>query len=918
MEIVAFHADREAGAIYCSNRKKCTDPELMFRFLLENKGDINVFSHLDADVAALLAVAEMSFKNLEKLQDTEKLYVAPYSLKYFPEKMFSATYGGGAGREFINLTDAGQYEEQLRHTEDRHDDAHGFGKAIHAKVVAKEVCTALEELGFEPKSLMSPANVYRRAMFDTGKINLPLMELLEGDEDVIDDALAAARECVKGNWVETFAIGHWDNVWDYDLCCYSEDTECLTIEGWKRITDLATGEHILGFSPDTEVCRFQPVKAMHSAHYEGEMVTLESRKADLLITPNHRVLMQPKIRNKDSTYYRTHGCYGVDSWQVREAQHLSNGNFKLPISFPLEDRPDYPAQDELLQLVAWINTEGWQTYRKKREPQGVGITQSEATSDNEENCAEIKRVLTTLQIPFTHSILHNVYTHLIKGTPMNSVSYKDQVRHQFYIKNEDIQELLLEDDIHLIPLWILQKCSLHQLGVYFNTLIKGDGCRTKSKVGDYVASTAFYTKLKDNADRMSYLCHLLGYKVNVHPPDKSHITYQVFIIEPRKQGKINLNKEDIQYGKAIGRVSYSGIVSCPTIDDGFLVVRRNGRSCICGNSAYPSEAAKLLDLRDGEFVYSEEYMPEAVYGYISAEVMIDAPFSPILYKVEEDRSYTPNGVWETFITKQEYEFIQKWELGYATHLEGFYWIPNRGEDLSRYRRPLQYAVQKLHDAKKDAEGRKRDVLKRMIAGSFYGLFLQEDGNEGLGGKYLMPPYGAEIEANVRLEVADLCLRNGVMPLAVIVDGVVLDKDIQITGGRGLGEWRLNSAGKCLSLGAGRTVVEGKMGEGDLRISYDLLRDRIQEQPSNSEWEVEALSIVTLGKAVSEKRLQDLGKVEKVTRTIGMMDAKRNYKEMPRSGKGLMRKKYHSKPWSVEMLRIGEEMLGLREEALELL
>lgn len=558
MNITGFHVDRESG-IYCSNGKHCAQPPYL-EFLLENKGDINALSNLDADVAGLLGLMGLTPKELQKLHENESLYIAPWTLKYFPEKTFGLTYGGGAGRQFVNFCDAGQYSEELRRTEDRRDEAYGFTKANMAAGVATEAYDALAELGFSPKNLISPANVFRKERYDTGLIDLPRVT------DVIrDEVLEYAFRCCKGTWVESHQMGHWNRAFDYDI-----------------------------------------------------------------------------------------------------------------------------------------------------------------------------------------------------------------------------------------------------------------------------------------------------------------------------------------------------------------------------STAFAGEASKLYDLRDGYWMESDEYLPDAVYGYIKAEVMIDAPFSPIIYKIDESRSYTPTGIWTDYITKAEYEFIHKWSLGYATALKGYYWFPK-----NEPRKPFEKAVHWLHREKQTATGRKKDVIKRMLAGSFYGLLLQPES------PYFMSPYASEIETNTRLRVADPCLRNSTDVIAVIVDGIVTSSPLPPplpSGGlrppapptgptphlppsaprNGLGKWRLNQTGRCLSLGTGQTVIEGKKGEGDLSIDYQTLRGLIEENPNASEWYVEGWSVVSLGKAVAEKRLQDVGKVERIQRSVGLLEAKRDYPRMPRTGKGVLRGKYSSRPWSAGMLGATEEMMDEEKEIAAIL
>lgn len=551
-------------------------------------------------------------------------------------------------------------------------------------------------------------------------------------------------------------------VYDYDLIsCYSEDTEALSISGWKLVKDLFVGESILAFNAEDERCRFQPVEAMNRSLYKGLMVHIEAdRHVDLLVTPNHRVILSNHARSCNSKYFKLTGKMGWTNWQVYEAGDMPNGNIRIPVSYPIADREDYIVSNEMLKLIAWINTEGWQrgySVKGVKKKGGLAIAQSEARG-HIQNCEEIEDCLIKLNIKFTHKIRDR------KGR-----QYKE---HEFYISFSDSRKLPLESNIHIIPLWILQNCSLCQLKLYFDTLIKGDG-----NVALY--KKAFTTILKDNADKMMFLAQLLGYKCKIGYPARNRPKYDVYINDRDRLGSnSNPHKTTIQFGR-VKQEYYEGMVSCPTVKDGFIIVRRNGRACICGNS-FPTIAKDLVDIRDCKWIHSPEYHEEAVYGFVKCEVTIYdwVMVSPIIMDTEE-ALISPTGAWETHLTKSELDFITKWKVGSFVIKDGWWAVTSR----KAFRKPLKAPMGTLLEYKQGTE-LQRLLAKRMSTG-IYGKLGEERSEEF--GPFFNPVWFSYISTNTRLQVADFLYSHDIGPgdnegyshlLCISVDGFMLDCPIE--------------------------------------------------------------------------------------------------------------------------------------------
>lgn len=316
------------------------------------------------------------------------------------------------------------------------------------------------------------------------------------------------------------------------------------------------------------------------------------------------------------------------------------------------------------------------------------------------------------------------------------------------------------------------------------------------------------------------------------------------------------------------------------------------------SSAYPFQASQLYDLRRGEWLQSPEYKSSAYYGYCRCEVYIDSEFSPILHQID-GQNFTPTGVRETCLTKAQIDFINNYKLGYVTIIDGWWWIPKG----TQYQ-PLKGIINYLYERKKASCGMEREIIKRIMSGSFYGLFieLQNDGNKT--GEYFLSPYAAEIETRTQLKIAETCLVNNIKPIHIAVDGIITDKTIPTPNPDGIGEWRLAYQGKCIIVSTGVVVIEGKFGEGEFGINYNWLENEINTNPDKSEYTLSKHSVMTLPRAINEKRLAELGDIVPMTRIINIPhETKRQYDDAPLTGEDIISHVYKSKAWSIDMLNI---------------
>jgi len=73
--------------------------------------------------------------------------------------------------------------------------------------------------------------------------------------------------------------------------CFDDQTEVLTLVGWKKFEDLDPNEIVATLNEDG-VLEYHPIVARQKRWYNGEMIAIRGRSIDLLVTPEHQLYVR--------------------------------------------------------------------------------------------------------------------------------------------------------------------------------------------------------------------------------------------------------------------------------------------------------------------------------------------------------------------------------------------------------------------------------------------------------------------------------------------------------------------------------------------------------------------------------------------------------------------------------------------------
>jgi len=377
------------------------------------------------------------------------------------------------------------------------------------------------------------------------------------------------------------------NIGDGRNGCYDDQTEILTKNGWKFFDCLTHDDEVITLNPTTHAIEWQKPTAIQKYPYDGEMCKVKHYRMDLMVTPNHRMLVEKhhtkgwffdEIQNFNQYQYYLPGAIGkcedgvVDDFVLPSMYLRNRKNKEIPLKrIKMED---------FVEFLGWYITEGCCSCNQ-RDKFRITISQSLSYNPNK----------------------HNQILQCVKRMGYNPNCFKDQIR----IHDKQLC-CWLENNIKKyahnknIPDFVMS-LPRNYLTILFNAMIDGDGCRHKN------GQVRFYTSSKVLAGQIQ----AIGLKIGLISTNNTRL--------PRIGGKINgrqIQKELSSYEvtfssrdriwlntKNIRREQYSGYVYCCSVPNTIIYVKRNNFSVWCGNSI-PTHAdfihrmRKVTETTDGK------------------------------------------------------------------------------------------------------------------------------------------------------------------------------------------------------------------------------------------------------------------------------------------------------------------------------
>jgi DNA polymerase I-like protein with 3'-5' exonuclease and polymerase domains len=303
--------------------------------------------------------------------------------------------------------------------------------------------------------------------------------------------------------------------------CFDDQTEILTKRGFILFRDIKPDDEAAQW--DNGDIYFVKPEDYIARRYKGRLVSLKNQHIDLVMTPDHRCLLQNRKNRK--FFLTSADNYSSDAKQLHSAQYKF-GDMSL-------------SQAEITLLVA-----------------------AQADASYHDGGLEFCFMKARKYIRLVNALraANSLFTESIKKDGKARVRISAQSSNWIY-------NLLGERKVW--GSWLL-KFDRKTVKSIIEELNHWDGCFTRGSM--------YSSSVKENVEWMQILHALTGRRAHFREyrngnPNAS-VNYQLDIVDRDYSLTANIERNDIEY---------DGMVYCVSVPSGFIMVRRNGQICITGN-----------------------------------------------------------------------------------------------------------------------------------------------------------------------------------------------------------------------------------------------------------------------------------------------------------------------------------------------
>lgn len=400
---------------------------------------------------------------------------------------------------------------------------------------------------------------------------------VERSETAGEGWLVAHNDCIPE--VATMEGDSVDQIVTSIPFCYDETTEVLTRRGWLTFDRVSMDDGVATVHP-TDLCiEWQRPTARVWERYGGEMLHFTGRSFDHMVTPNHRMLAarrsaegfapgQLQLVGAETiarTYERSQRRVQADGRILRGWRTClvppRRGDGKRPEHITIPPLPAGVRGGHGVQLY-WIETQDFMRL--------VGWYLSEGHADPFDTGRSGGR------ISIAQTAVHQEFRDEIEAMFLRMGLPPSMHPNQLTVWCRNLAWFLRQEFGHAaaekkVPTWVKE---LHPdlLEVLRDTMMKGDG----SQALDSYASIS--PRLRDDFQE---ICLATGWRAAL------------------TGGKVvNLGQSQLfpEIRQAPRRVGYSGMIGCLTVPNHTLIVRRNGKAFVSGNSNHYEYTPSYHDL----------------------------------------------------------------------------------------------------------------------------------------------------------------------------------------------------------------------------------------------------------------------------------------------------------------------------------
>ncbi len=428
------------------------------------------------------------------------------------------------------------------------------------------------------------------------------------------------------------------------MSCYDPKTEVLTDNGWKKIAEVKYSDDICTLNIKMGKIEFQSPLKLFRYKYKGKMYRLKTKRIDLLVTPNHKLLYSPCDFRKKPAF------------QLKEAELLFNKSkrFKKNGTW-IGKNPKYfiiPAvkirhgsrfysgvrnkAKKTLTIEPWLKffgfwvAEGW-TSEGKYGDYGVYLANS-----NTKLILEMKALLEN----FGYSV------YLYRNREIDTIRIRDFQLFSYLKQFGKAAKKFIPPEV--------KSLSRRLLEIFFEYYIKGDGHRY-GRTGKGLSASTISKSLRDDLQEIALKMGISAYyklhnkagtpiislpKAKSKGYKQSADSWNIYFI--RNNIHTVLPSTNKKYGHTEAWINYGGFVYCLEVPNHVIYIRRNGVPVWCGNSD-PAMNWRIPWLDEITLMSNSDchsYWPWRIGREANVLEMKELSYKNILAAIKEQKGFT--------------------------------------------------------------------------------------------------------------------------------------------------------------------------------------------------------------------------------------------------------------------------------------
>lgn len=336
------------------------------------------------------------------------------------------------------------------------------------------------------------------------------------------------------------------------IACYDEETEVLTYDGWKKIKDIRLPESVMTYDEVTNELYFDKILNKFVYPYQGSMYRQKSKYIDLLVTLNHSMVVLKRQRDNS---WKLRKCEARDILG-KKVKYLKTANWNgiSPYSITISNKE--VSFKDFCKFMGYYLSEGYVDHTPVNGNYTVTICQ------NEPKLFEMAESLQKM----TNNKVYFVDNRKACVRDKKLWNYLKEFGYAWDKYVPDLIRMAMKEDIE----------------IFLRAYAEGDGGYNNETPYIITSSLRMRDNLQEIAIKAGYDSdyYLATEKGTIGNLGKSN--YDCWRITLNKGIPRTVNKEV----KTDSVVDFDGNVYCLEVPTHNLLVRRNGKTVICGNSGY--------------------------------------------------------------------------------------------------------------------------------------------------------------------------------------------------------------------------------------------------------------------------------------------------------------------------------------------